>query len=90
MGKFGLELHPDKTRLIVFGRFAEVNRRKRGGGKPETFDLLGFTHSCSKTRSGRFFIRHKTIKKRFVLKCKKVKQELKERMHDNVKKNGVC
>ena len=88
MGKFGLELHPDKTRLIEFGRFAEVNRRKRGEGKPETFDFLGFTHSCSKTRSGRFFIRRKTIKKRFVQKCKEVKQELKERMHDNVKETG--
>jgi len=88
MGKFGLELHPDKTRLIEFGRFAEANRRKRGKGKPETFDFLGFTHSCSKTRKGRFFIRRKTIKKRFVKKCKEVKQELKERMHDNVKETG--
>jgi hypothetical protein len=88
MGKFGLELHPDKTRLIEFGRFAEVNRRERGEGKPETFDFLGFTHSCSKTRSGRFFIRRKTIKKRFVQKCKEIKQELKERMHDNVKETG--
>ena len=88
MGKFGLKLHPDKTRLIEFGRFAEANRRKRGEGKPETFDFLGFTHTCSKTRNGKFFIRRKTIKKRFVKKCKEVKQELKERMHDNVKETG--
>ena len=88
VGKFGLELHPEKTRLIEFGRFAETNRRKRGAGKPETFDFLGFTHSCSKTRNGKFFIRRKTIKKRFVKKCKEVKQELKERMHDNVKETG--
>ena len=88
MGKFGLKLHPDKTRLIEFGRFAEANRRKRGEGKPETFDFLGFTHSCSKTRNGKFFIRRKTIKKRFVKKYKEVKQELKERMHDNVKETG--
>ena len=88
MGKFGLELHPDKTRLIEFGRFASANRRKRGEGKPETFDFLGFTHSCSKTKNGKFFIRRKTIKKRFVKKCKEVKQELKERMHDNVKETG--
>ncbi|MCP4614423.1 MAG: group II intron reverse transcriptase/maturase, partial [Planctomycetes bacterium] len=81
MGKFGLELHPDKTRLIEFGRFASANRRKRGEGKPETFDFLGFTHSCSKTKTGRFFIRRKTIKKRFVQKYKEVKQKLKERMH---------
>jgi len=88
MGKFGLKLHPDKTRLIEFGRFAEANRLKRGEGKPETFDFLGFTHSCSKTRNGKFFIRRKTIKKRFVKKCKEVKQELKERMHDNVIETG--
>jgi group II intron reverse transcriptase/maturase len=88
MGKFGLELHPVKTRLIEFGRFAESNRRKRGEGKPETFDFLGFTHSCSKTRNGKFTIRRKTIKKRFVKKCKEVKQELKERMHDDVKETG--
>ena len=88
MGKFGLELHPDKTRLIEFGRFAETDRRKRGQGKPETFDFLGFTHSCSKTKNGKFFIRRKTIKKRFVKKCKEVKQELKERMHDNVVETG--
>ena len=88
MGKFGLKLHPDKTRLIEFGRFAEANRRKRGESKPETFDFLGFTHSCSKTINGKFFIRRKTIKKRFVKKCKEVKQELKERMHYNVKETG--
>ena len=52
--KFGLELHPDKTRLIEFGRFAAANRQKRGAGKPETFDFLGFTHICAKTRDGRF------------------------------------
>jgi RNA-directed DNA polymerase len=88
MGKFGLELNPDKTRLIEFGRFAVANRRKRGEGKPETFDFLGFTHSCSKTKAGWFFIRRKTIRKRFVQKCKDVKQELKERMHDDVKETG--
>lgn len=89
MSIFGLELHPVKTRLIEFGRFAQSNRRKRGEGKPETFDFLGFTHSCSKTKNGKFTISRKTIKKRFVKKCKEVKQELKERMHDDVKKTGV-
>ena len=88
MGKFGLDLHPDKTRLIEFGRFAESNRQRKGQGKPETFDFLGFTHSCSKTRRGAFTIRRKTIKKRFVRKLKEVKVELKERMHDNVKETG--
>ena len=52
--KFGLELHADKTRIVEFGRYAEQNRRKRGGGKPETFNFLGFTHSCGKTREGAF------------------------------------
>lgn len=89
MGKFGLELHSDKTRLIEFGRYALVSRQKRGEGKPETFDFLGFTHSCSKTKNGRFFIRRTTIKKRFVQKVKEVKQELKARMHDNVKETGM-
>ena len=78
----------DKTRLIEFGRFAVCNRLKRGEGKPETFDFLGFTHSCSKTKTGGFFIRRTTIKKRFVKKVKEVKQELKERMHDNVMETG--
>ena len=54
LGQFDLALHPDKTRLIEFGRFAEVDRRARGLGRPETFDFLGFTHYCTKTRSGRF------------------------------------
>ena len=53
--KFGLELHPDKTRLVEFGRYAAKNRRARGQGKPETFDFLGFTHLCGKTRKGWFF-----------------------------------
>ena len=52
LGKFGLELHPDKTRRIEFGRYAELNRKRRGEGKPETFDFLGFTHISGKTRKG--------------------------------------
>lgn len=88
MGKFGLELHPVKTRLIEFGRFAQANRRKRGEGKPETFDFLGFTHSCSKTKTGGYAIRRTTIKKRFIRKCKEVRRELKERMHDDVMETG--
>ena len=50
LGKFGLELHPDKTRLIEFGRFAAEDRKRRGEGKPETFNFLGFTHICAKNR----------------------------------------
>jgi RNA-directed DNA polymerase len=59
--KFGLELHPGKTRLIEFGRFAAKNRRARGVGKPETFDFLGFTHICARMRDGRFWVRRITI-----------------------------
>jgi group II intron reverse transcriptase/maturase len=62
--KFNLELHPDKTRLIEFGRFAEADRRERGLGRPDTFDFLGFTYLCGKTRDGRFWLRRVTIRKR--------------------------
>ena len=86
--EFGLKLHPEKTRLIEFGRFASSNRKKGGKGKPETFDFLGFTHICSKNKKGGFFLRRKTIKKRFKRKCKEVKQELWSRMHENIKTTG--
>ena len=64
LAKFGLELHPDKMRRIEFGRFAEENRKRRGEGKPETFDFLGFTHISGKNSLGRFMVRRKTIRKR--------------------------
>lgn len=64
LAKFGLTLHPDKTRLIEFGRFAEENRRERGQGRPETFDFLGFAHCCGKYRQGRFQVIRLTVKKR--------------------------
>ena len=70
---FGLELHPDKTRRIEFGRFAEENRRRRGEGKPETFDFLGFTHISGKNRLGRFTVRRKTIRKRMRAKLRDIK-----------------
>ena len=63
LGMFGLELHSDKTRRIEFGRFAEQNRNRRGEGKPDTFDFLGFTHISGKNRLGRFTVRRKTIRK---------------------------
>ena len=63
-GRFELDLHPDKTRLIEFGRFAWKDRRQRGQGRPETFDFLGFTHYCTKTRRGRFQLGRKPIAKR--------------------------
>src|SRR6266536_2887150 len=78
--KFGLELHPGKTRLIEFGRFAAGRRRARGLGKPETFDFPGFTHICAKSRNGRFWIRRITIAKRMRAKLKEVKDQLRRRM----------
>jgi group II intron reverse transcriptase/maturase len=69
---FGLELEPDKTRLIEFGRFAEENRKHRGGGKPETFDFLGFTHYCSKSRNGKFRMKRKTASKKYRAKLKEM------------------
>jgi len=80
--KFGLELHPDKTRLIEFGRFAADNRRQRGERKPETFNFLGFTHICGQSRkSGKFLVLRKTVRKRLLAKLKQVKDELRTRMH---------
>ena len=76
-----LKLHPTKTRLIAFGRFAASNRRERGLGKPETFDYLGFTHICGVTRMGRFCVRRKTIRKRLRRKLTEIKVELIRRMH---------
>ena len=87
--KFGLELHPDKTRLIEFWRYAVENRKKRGDRKPEAFTFLGFTHICGKTRkTGRFAILRHTIKKRLRAKVKEIKDELKIRMHHPVQEVG--
>jgi group II intron reverse transcriptase/maturase len=88
LGKFGLELHPDKTRRIEFGRFAEQNRKRRGEGKPETFDFLGFTHISGKNRLGRFTVKRKTIRKRMRGKLREIKQQLRARMHDPVRQTG--
>jgi group II intron reverse transcriptase/maturase len=84
-----LKLHPTKTRLIEFGRFAASNRRERGLGKPETFDYLGFTHICGVTRQGKFCIRRKTVRKRIRRKLKEVKLELIKRMHDPLETVGA-
>jgi group II intron reverse transcriptase/maturase len=84
MEKYGLQLHPDKTRLIEFGRYAAERREKRGEGKPETFDFLGFTHCCGTTRSGTFTIKRKSIAKRMRATLQKIKLQLQQRMHDAV------
>ena len=70
LGKFNLELHNEKTRLIEFGRFAAENRRGRGKGKPETFDFLGFTHICGKNSKGKFMVLRHTIRRRLRAKKK--------------------
>lgn len=89
MRKFNLELHPEKTRLLEFGPFAIHNRQRRGQGKPETFNFLGFTHICVKKRSnGMFTVLRQTIRKRLQAKLNEVKAELKRRMHDPVPEQG--
>jgi group II intron reverse transcriptase/maturase len=89
LAKFALELNEDKTRLIEFGRFAATNRRKRGQGKPETFDFLGFTHYCAKRHSdGGYTIRRKTIAKRMRAKLKEIKQALRRRAHQPIGMQG--
>ncbi|HEY5986214.1 MAG TPA: reverse transcriptase domain-containing protein, partial [Streptosporangiaceae bacterium] len=88
LAKFGLELHPDKTRLIEFGRFAAQRRAARGLGKPETFDFLGFTHICGKGRSGSFWLRRTTVSKRLRAKLKQIKDQLKRRRHLPIPEQG--
>jgi RNA-directed DNA polymerase len=85
LAKFGLELHPEKTRLIEFGRSAAEHRKKRGEGKPETFSFLGFTHICGTNyKTGRFTVRRKTIAKRMAAKLKDIRAQLRKRMHDRI------
>ena len=88
LARFGLELHPDKTRLLEFGRFAEVCRKARGEGRPETFNFLGFTHICSKTRKGRFCVLRKSQRKKVQAKLKEIKQDLRQRMNELVPNIG--
>ena len=88
LGSFELELHPDKTRLIEFGRFAPANRRRRGQGKPETFEFLGFTHYCTETRGGRFQLGRKPVAERMARTLKRIKEALRRRMHDNAEETA--
>jgi group II intron reverse transcriptase/maturase len=88
LGKFGLELHPEKTRLIEFGMYAAERRNKRGEGKPETFDFLGFTHFCGTNRkTGQFEISRKTIGKRMTAKLKEIAAKLRQRLHESIGDN---
>ena len=87
--KFGLELHSQKTRLIEFGRYAAQNRKRRVQKKPETFNFLGFTHICGKTRRGRFTVLRKTMRKKWQPKLKEVYSELRLRLHDPIPLQGA-
>jgi len=89
LAKFGLELRPEKTRRIEFGRYAEENRKRRNEGKPETFDFLGFTHISGKNSLGRYALRRATIRKRMLAKTRQIKTELRKRMHDPVAQTGL-
>src|SRR5438128_9511137 len=89
LGKFGLELHPEKTRLIEFGRFAAERRSEAGLGKPETFSFLGFTHYCAKTRKGAFTIKRQSMAKRRRAKLFEIKAQLKLYMHSTVAEMGA-
>ena len=89
LAKFGLELNAEKTRLIEFGRFASRNRKARGLGKPETFQFLGFTHACAKTRkSGRFKLKRITDSKRARVKLRALKGEIERRRHQPIPEQG--
>ena len=86
---FALSLHPEKTRLIEFGKFAAERRARRGGGKPETFDFLGFTHICGTKANGQGFqLWRKTKRKRLKAKVREVKGELRRHMHAPIDEQG--
>jgi RNA-directed DNA polymerase len=86
--KFALTLHPEKTRLIEFGRFAAANRARRGLGKPETFDFLGFKHISGQSRAGKFLLRRKSRRDRMRAKLRSLKVELRRRMHEPIPQQG--
>ena len=86
--KFALTLHPEKTRLLEFGRFAVERRKRCGLGKPETFNFLGFTFICGKTRAGKFQIKRKTRGDRMRAKLKEIKQEMRRRMQQSIPEQG--
>jgi group II intron reverse transcriptase/maturase len=89
LSRFGLALHPDKTRLLRFGVAATKQRKSRGEGKPETFDFLGFTHICGKDRTGRFQLRRQTVAKRQRAKLQEIKKELARRRHRPIPEQGA-
>jgi RNA-directed DNA polymerase len=86
--EFSLSLHPEKTRLIEFGRRAAINRKQRGLGKPETFNFLGMTFICGKSRAGKFLLKRRTRRDRMQAKIKEVAGELRQRMHQSIPEQG--
>ena len=86
--EFALALHPDKTRLIAFGRFAAERRKERGLGKPETFNFLGFTFICGKSRDGKFLVKRKSRRDRVRAKLREIKEELRRCMHADIADHG--
>jgi RNA-directed DNA polymerase len=86
--QFGLSLHPEKTRLIEFGRRAMQDRKARGKGNLETFNFLGFTHCCGNTSGRRFTVIRKTMRQRMLKKLKAVNLELQQRRHQPVPEQG--
>jgi RNA-directed DNA polymerase len=85
---FSLELHPEKTRLIEFGRYAQERRTTRGDPRPETFNFLGFTHICGTTRTGEFQLQRRSIRSRMRAKLREVKTELRLRWHQPIRQQG--
>jgi len=88
LGEFALALHPEKTRLIAFGRFAAERRKQRGLGKPETFNFLGFTFICGKSRDGKFLVKRKSRRDRVKAKLAAIKKELRRCMHADIADQG--
>jgi len=88
MEKFALSLHPEKTRLIEFGRFAAKDRARRGLGKPETFNFLGFTHISGRSRKGGFQLKRKSRRDRMRAKLRELKEALRRCMHDSIPEQG--
>ena len=88
LGKFALSLHPDKTRLIEFGRYAAKSRERRGLGKPETFNFLRFTHISGHSRAGHFLLKRKTRRDRMRSRLRAIKEGLRRRMHEPIPEQG--
>jgi RNA-directed DNA polymerase len=88
MAEFDLELHPDKTRLIEFGRHAASDRAGRRDGRPETFNFLGFTHICSRSRRGGFLLSRHTRRDRKMAKLLEIKEDLRRRWHQAIAEQG--